>query len=301
MGRNLDALSESRRTRGCPWWPAAVSTCSAPTRRSRWQRSRPTQLADDAGQGGAARTLRSIRRNRPAGRRDDGRRAQGLPGGRDGAGRAPGCPSLRTTPISARVRGPTTSRATPPCVSSTSSSPPAPTAAHVAIGHVCCLDDPEGEMAIALAKRGAYVGFDRVTIQLVPDAQKVDHHPARAGRRTRRPAADLVRLLVAARVEEERRRRAGPGAHRLRAAPRAGAGAGVVARFAGRFSWKNPKRFRCAFVASGRLGRLWRRLRAGARRAAHRPSSSRRRTACACCRCRTAGCRRRRSRWPCRA
>ena len=28
-------------------------------------------------------------------------------------------------------------------------------------------------MAIALAKRGAYVGFDRVTIQLVPDAQKV--------------------------------------------------------------------------------------------------------------------------------
>jgi phosphotriesterase-related protein len=44
--------------------------------------------------------------------------------------------------------------------------------AHIAIGHVCCLDDPKGEMAIALAKRGAYVGFDRVTLQLVPDAQK---------------------------------------------------------------------------------------------------------------------------------
>ena len=44
--------------------------------------------------------------------------------------------------------------------------------AHIAIGHVCCLDDPAGEMAIALAKRGAYVGFDRVTLQLVPDAQK---------------------------------------------------------------------------------------------------------------------------------
>jgi phosphotriesterase-related protein len=43
----------------------------------------------------------------------------------------------------------------------------------VAIGHVCCLDDPRGEMAIALARRGAYVGFDRVTIPLVPDAQKV--------------------------------------------------------------------------------------------------------------------------------
>ena len=47
------------------------------------------------------------------------------------------------------------------------------TADHVAIGHVCCLNDPEGEIPIALAKRGAYVGFDRVTIQLVPDAQKV--------------------------------------------------------------------------------------------------------------------------------
>jgi phosphotriesterase-related protein len=44
--------------------------------------------------------------------------------------------------------------------------------AHVAIGHVCCLDDPKGEMAIALARRGVYVGFDRVTLQLVPDAQK---------------------------------------------------------------------------------------------------------------------------------
>jgi phosphotriesterase-related protein len=46
-------------------------------------------------------------------------------------------------------------------------------AAHVAIGHVCCLDDPKGEVAIALARRGAYVGFDRVTIQLIPDVQKV--------------------------------------------------------------------------------------------------------------------------------
>jgi phosphotriesterase-related protein len=46
-------------------------------------------------------------------------------------------------------------------------------ASHVAIGHVCCLNDANGEMAIALAHRGAFVGFDRVTIQLVPDAQKV--------------------------------------------------------------------------------------------------------------------------------
>ncbi len=36
---------------------------------------------------------------------------------------------------------------------------------HVAIGHVCCLDDPKAAVAIALAKRGAYVAFDRVTRQ----------------------------------------------------------------------------------------------------------------------------------------
>lgn len=43
----------------------------------------------------------------------------------------------------------------------------------LAIGHVCCLDDVTAEIPIAIAKRGAYVGFDRVTIALVPDAQKV--------------------------------------------------------------------------------------------------------------------------------
>jgi phosphotriesterase-related protein len=44
---------------------------------------------------------------------------------------------------------------------------------HLAIGHVCCLDDVTAEIPIAIARRGAYVGFDRVTIALVPDAQKV--------------------------------------------------------------------------------------------------------------------------------
>jgi phosphotriesterase-related protein len=43
---------------------------------------------------------------------------------------------------------------------------------HVAIGHVCCLDDPKAEIATELARRGAFVGFDRVTIPIVPDAQK---------------------------------------------------------------------------------------------------------------------------------
>jgi phosphotriesterase-related protein len=43
----------------------------------------------------------------------------------------------------------------------------------LAIGHVCCLDDVTAEIPIEIARRGAFVGFDRVTIALVPDAQKV--------------------------------------------------------------------------------------------------------------------------------
>jgi len=45
---------------------------------------------------------------------------------------------------------------------------------HVAIGHVCCLDDPKAEIAKQLAKRGVYVGFDRVTINvIIPDEKRV--------------------------------------------------------------------------------------------------------------------------------
>ena len=44
---------------------------------------------------------------------------------------------------------------------------------HIAIGHVCCLDDPKAEVAIQLARRGAFVGFDRVTLQTVPDSLRV--------------------------------------------------------------------------------------------------------------------------------
>ena len=43
----------------------------------------------------------------------------------------------------------------------------------VAIGHSCCLDDPSAEVIIEIAKRGAFVGFDRVTGGLVPDDKKV--------------------------------------------------------------------------------------------------------------------------------
>jgi phosphotriesterase-related protein len=44
---------------------------------------------------------------------------------------------------------------------------------HLAIGHVCCLDDVKAEIPKQLAKRGVFVGFDRVTLPIVPDAQKV--------------------------------------------------------------------------------------------------------------------------------
>jgi predicted metal-dependent phosphotriesterase family hydrolase len=43
----------------------------------------------------------------------------------------------------------------------------------IAIGHVCCLDDPKAEVAKQVAKRGAFVGFDRVTIQTLPDTRRV--------------------------------------------------------------------------------------------------------------------------------
>ena len=44
---------------------------------------------------------------------------------------------------------------------------------HLAIGHVCCLADPTAEIPKQLAKRGVFVGFDRVTQPIVSDAQKV--------------------------------------------------------------------------------------------------------------------------------
>jgi phosphotriesterase-related protein len=46
---------------------------------------------------------------------------------------------------------------------------------NVAIGHMCCLDDPMVSVAKRIAARGAFVAFDRVTRQQqwVPDARKV--------------------------------------------------------------------------------------------------------------------------------
>jgi phosphotriesterase-related protein len=45
---------------------------------------------------------------------------------------------------------------------------------NLCIGHVCCLDDPAAEIASRIAARGAYVGFDRVTLNgTMPDANRV--------------------------------------------------------------------------------------------------------------------------------
>jgi predicted metal-dependent phosphotriesterase family hydrolase len=43
----------------------------------------------------------------------------------------------------------------------------------VVIGHSCCLDDPTAGIIKQIAKRGAYVGFDRVTGGRVTDPKKV--------------------------------------------------------------------------------------------------------------------------------
>jgi phosphotriesterase-related protein len=45
----------------------------------------------------------------------------------------------------------------------------------VVIGHTCCLDDPDAEIIKQIAKRGAWVGFDRMNTveQFVPDEKRV--------------------------------------------------------------------------------------------------------------------------------
>ncbi len=45
---------------------------------------------------------------------------------------------------------------------------------NLCIGHMCCLDDPQAEIISRIARRGAYVGFDRVTLNgTMPDANRV--------------------------------------------------------------------------------------------------------------------------------
>ena len=116
--------------------------------------------------------------------------------------------------------------------------------AHVAIGHVCCLDDPKGEMAIALARRGAFVGFDRVTIPLVPDAQKATTILAMVN------AGHADKVLISSDFSSGRalKKNGGPGLAQAATVfgpmlEQAGVGAGVVRAMLE----DNPKRF-LAFV-----------------------------------------------------
>ena len=43
---------------------------------------------------------------------------------------------------------------------------------HLVIGHLCCLDQPAGEVAIEVARRGAFVGFDRVNWDAMLEDEK---------------------------------------------------------------------------------------------------------------------------------
>ena len=43
---------------------------------------------------------------------------------------------------------------------------------HLVIGHLCCLDQPAADVAIAVARRGAFVGFDRVNWDAMLEDEK---------------------------------------------------------------------------------------------------------------------------------
>jgi len=80
--------------------------------------------------------------------------------------------------------------------------------AHVAIGHLCCLDEPTAATALQIAKRGAFVGFDRVTIQSILSDEK------RVAMFMRLIEADVAnRLLISSdfAVGAALKRRGGPG------------------------------------------------------------------------------------------
>src|SRR5213593_757587 len=78
---------------------------------------------------------------------------------------------------------------------------------HIAIGHTCCLDDPPATIIKEIAKRGAFVGFDRVTTvqQIMPDAKKVVMVMAFL------EAGFADKLLLAADFTGQRAMDAGPG------------------------------------------------------------------------------------------
>jgi phosphotriesterase-related protein len=77
----------------------------------------------------------------------------------------------------------------------------------IAIGHSCCLDDPPATIIKEVAKRGAFVGFDRVTTvqQIMPDEKKVAMALAFL------EAGHADKLLLSADFTGQRTMEAGPG------------------------------------------------------------------------------------------
>ncbi|OLC42375.1 MAG: hypothetical protein AUH43_22770 [Acidobacteria bacterium 13_1_40CM_65_14] len=77
----------------------------------------------------------------------------------------------------------------------------------IAIGHACCLNDPQATIITEIAKRGAFVGFDRVTTvqQIMPDEQKVAMALAFL------EAGHADKLLLSADFTGQRTLDAGPG------------------------------------------------------------------------------------------
>ena len=77
----------------------------------------------------------------------------------------------------------------------------------MAIGHTCCLNDPQVAIIKEIARRGAFVGFDRVTTvqQIMPDEQKVAMALALLD------AGHSDKLLLSADFTGQRTLDAGPG------------------------------------------------------------------------------------------
>jgi len=112
---------------------------------------------------------------------------------------------------------------------------------HLAIGHVCCLDDPGVTTAKALARRGVFVGFDRVTINvIIPDEKRVAMILAFL------EAGHVDRLLLSSDFSTGRalRKNGGPGiAQTVTAFAPMLAKAGVSEAVLRRVLVENPKRF----------------------------------------------------------
>lgn len=111
----------------------------------------------------------------------------------------------------------------------------------VALGHVCCLHEPDAAVARQAAARGAFIGFDRVTLEaFVPDADKVTMIVKLI------EAGYQDRILLSSDFFQESalKKQGGPGLAQTVTvfAPKLAA-AGVPARIVQQILADNPKRF----------------------------------------------------------